>query len=270
VDVVPASVTERVTGRDVDADPLAAQKHRAAEVIRNRLLVGLSFSAGVVDMIFFLAFGKVFTAFQTGNLVFLGLGAVGSGPQGVVLPDVWRVVVSFLAFAVGVMVSARIVRPAEAEVNVWPQRVSVALAITAVAEAGFLIGWIATFGHPTTAVGYIFLGIMGFAMGVQIDAIRSLGVAEVSTTAATATLVRFANDIAHRSLGTKDRFLRLRIMLAMAVGAAAGTLVLVYARLYAPVLPLLITVVVLVISTTALKPKNSRSGSFPAGISTSG
>jgi hypothetical protein len=103
--VTAGSLDERATGRDVEADPQAAQTHRAAEVLRNRLLVALSFSAGVVDMIFFLAFGKVFTAFQTGNLVFLGLGVVGSGPQGVVLPDVWRVIVSFLAFAVGVMVS---------------------------------------------------------------------------------------------------------------------------------------------------------------------
>lgn len=253
------SSDERATVFDVAADPQAARKHRAAVVLRNRLLVGLSFSADVVDMISFLAFGKVFTAFQTGNIAFLGLGAVSSAaPHGVVLPDVGRVAVSIVAFTVGVMLSARIVRPDEAEVNVWPQRVSIALIVTAVAQAGFLIGWIATFGRPSTAVGDILVGLMAFAMGMQIDAMRSLRVAEVSTTAATATLVRFTNDIVHRTLGTKDRFLRLRVMFAMVVGAAVGTILVGQARIYAPLLPLLVTVVVLLIASLALKPKPRR------------
>lgn len=257
MDAVPASVTERVTSPDAEADPLAAQERRAAEVLRNRLLVALSFSAGVVDMIAFLALGKVFTAFQTGNLVFLGLSIIGKGPKGVVLPNPLWVVASFFAFAVGAMVSARIVRPNESEVTVWPRRVTVTLVITAVTQAAFLIGWIVTFGHPTEAAGATMIAIMAFGMGVQIHAIRSLRVAEVSTTAATATLVTFVSDIATQTLEGKDRFVRLYSMLGMILGAAVGTLAIDSARLYAPVLPLLITLVVLVISATALKPKNS-------------
>jgi uncharacterized membrane protein YoaK (UPF0700 family) len=251
------SLDERVTGRDVEADSLAAQKYGAAEVLRNRLLIALSVSAGVVDMIAFLALGKVFTAFQTGNLVFLGLSIIGKGPQGVTLPNPVWVVASFFSFAVGAMVSARIVRPKEAEVTVWPQRVTVTLVITAVTQAAFLIGWIATFGHPTAAAGATLVAIMAFGMGVQIHAIRSLRVAEVSTTAATATLVTFVSDIATQTLQGKDRFVRLYSMVGMILGAAVGTLMIDYSRLYAPVLPLLLTAVVLVISTTALKPKNS-------------
>jgi uncharacterized membrane protein YoaK (UPF0700 family) len=237
--------------RDIRFDPTA----RKSVVLRNRLLVGLSFSAGVVDMIAFLTLGKVFTAFQTGNLVFLGLGLIGRGPQGVVLPNTGWVIASFLAFAVGAMVSARIVKPEEAKATAWPRRVTVALVITAVAQVAFLIGWIATLGHPTAAAGAILVAIMAFGMGVQIHAARSLGVPDVSTTAATATWVTFVSDIATRTLRGKDRFLRLQSMVAMILGAAAGTYLVDDARLYVPALPLIITVLAIVIAAVALKPK---------------
>jgi uncharacterized membrane protein YoaK (UPF0700 family) len=219
------------------------------------LVVGLAFSSGVVDVISFLAFGRVFTAFMTGNIVFLGLGAVSSDG-----PDVGRVAVAVVAFAGGVLLSARIVSPVQDKAfEVWPRRVSVALSAVAVAQASFLVGWIAALGHPSTAVGDILVGLSAFAMGIQMDAVRSLRIAEISTTAATATLVSFVNDIAHWSHSSAgDRGLRPRIIVAMAVGAAVGALLLVHARLYAPVLPLIATVIVIVIASVALKPEPLR------------
>jgi uncharacterized membrane protein YoaK (UPF0700 family) len=206
-------------------------------------------------MISFLAFGKVFTAFMTGNIVFLGLGAVSS-----VGPDVGRVAVSLVAFAAGVLITARIVRPVQDKGFVWPRRVSIALSVVAVAQAGFLIGWIVTFGHPPTAVGDILVALSAFAMGTQMDAIRSLHVPETSTTAATATLVSFVNDIADWSHSSAEGRIGLqpRIMVAMAVGAAVGALLLVHARLYVSVLPLITTLIVIVIASVALKPKPPR------------
>jgi uncharacterized membrane protein YoaK (UPF0700 family) len=237
--------------RDVRFDPSA----RKAVVLRNRILVGLSVSAGVVDMIAFLTLGKVFTAFQTGNLVFLGLGIVGKGPQGLPLPNPLWVIASILSFAVGAMVSARIVRPEESEVTAWPRRVTFALVITAVSQVAFLIGWIATSGHPTAAAGATLVAIMAFGMGVQITAARSLRVPDVSTTAATATLVTFVGDIATNTLRGKDRFLRLQSMVAMILGAAAGTYLVDNARLYVPVVPLIITLIAIAIASVALKGK---------------
>jgi uncharacterized membrane protein YoaK (UPF0700 family) len=242
-------------GRDVGADRQAAQQRRASVVVRNRLVVGLAFSSGVVDVICFLAFGRVLTAFMTGNIVFLGLGAVSSDG-----PDVGRVAVSIVAFAAGVLLSARIVSPVQdTAFEVWPRRVSVALSIVAVAQVSFLIGWIATFGHPSTAAGDILVGLSAFAMGIQMDAVRSLQIPEISTTATTATLVSLVNNIAHWSHSSAAiRGLRLRIIVAMAAGAAVGTIVLVHARLYAPVLPLIATVFVVVIASVALKPRPTR------------
>jgi uncharacterized membrane protein YoaK (UPF0700 family) len=233
---------------NAEADRQAAQKRRAMMVVRNRLLVGLSFSTGAVDMICFLAFGKVFAAFMTGNIVFLGLGVVSS-----LGPDLGRVIVAMLGFAVGVVFSAKLVRPvADGAVEVWPRRVSIALAVVAAAQAVFLVLWLAIAGYPPTVVGDIMIGIFAVAMGIQMDAIRSLGVPEISTTAATATMVSFVNDLVHWSKSSaEDRWLRLHIMVAMVVGAAAGALVLVHARLYAPIIPLVVTVTVIVVALHA-------------------
>jgi uncharacterized membrane protein YoaK (UPF0700 family) len=51
-------------------DP-AAHASTGLLAVRDWLLVALSFSSGIYEAIYFLSFGKVFTAFQTGNLVFL-------------------------------------------------------------------------------------------------------------------------------------------------------------------------------------------------------
>ena len=46
--------------------------------VRNNLLNALTISSGAVDAISFLALGKVFTAFMTGNVAFLGMGIAGN------------------------------------------------------------------------------------------------------------------------------------------------------------------------------------------------
>ena len=56
--------------------------------IRDLLLKALTVSSGAIDAISFLALGKVFTAFMTGNIVFLGLrvaGAVGPGTVAIIV-----------------------------------------------------------------------------------------------------------------------------------------------------------------------------------------
>jgi len=66
-------------------DRAAAHARPSALAVRDSLLVGLAFSAGIYEAICFLSFGKVFTGFQTGNLVFLGLGLAGTRPPFIIL-----------------------------------------------------------------------------------------------------------------------------------------------------------------------------------------
>src|ERR1700676_1752630 len=88
--------------------------------VRDLLLNALTVSSGAVDTISFLALGKVFSAFMTGNIAFLGLRIARAPGQGIV-----SILVSMAAFAVGVYLSTRIV-PFES-CGVWSQRVTIAL-----------------------------------------------------------------------------------------------------------------------------------------------
>jgi uncharacterized membrane protein YoaK (UPF0700 family) len=212
-----------------------------AASIRDLLLVGLSVSSGAVDAISYLALGKVFTAFMTGNVVFIGLAVAGEGASNVVHAGL-----SLATFAAGVYLAQQIVKPAAGD-DVWPRRVSVALAVAAVLQAGFLAVWLATSGRPSSGTSDLLVGLSALAMGMQSSAVRALGVAAVFTTAATATLILLATDLgAGRPTATERRRLA-GVLVGLLAGAAAGAVLLVHARPGAAVLPLVTTV--LVIST---------------------
>src|SRR5260370_3087861 len=76
--------------------------------VRDILLNALAVSSGAIDAISFLALGKVFSAFMTGNIAFLGLRGAGANAPGWV-----SILVSMAAFAAGVYLAARIGRPPE-------------------------------------------------------------------------------------------------------------------------------------------------------------
>src|SRR5580704_1303053 len=103
---------------------VATVHNREVELrVRDLLLNALTVSSGAVDAISFLALGKVFSAFMTGNIAFLGLRVAGAGGPGAV-----SIIVSMAAFAVGVYLSTRIVKPTESS-GIWSQRVTVALGV---------------------------------------------------------------------------------------------------------------------------------------------
>jgi uncharacterized membrane protein YoaK (UPF0700 family) len=216
--------------------------------VRDVLLVALTFSSGAVDAISFLALGKVFTAFMTGNLVFLGLGLAGADE-----PDVLRVTVSIVAFAAGVFMAVRIIRAARGS-KIWPGRVSTALAVAALAEAMFLAGWLATSGRPSTDAGDLLVAILGLAMGIQSGAVLSLDVKGVFTTAATGSLMLLMSDFAARTDSDAEGRRLAAVLGALVAGAASAGLLILHARPYAPILPLVVTGSVIATATVVLRP----------------
>jgi uncharacterized membrane protein YoaK (UPF0700 family) len=203
---------------------------------RDLLLNALTVSSGAIDAISFLTLGKVFTAFMTGNIAFLGLRVAGAGGPGKV-----AILVSMVAFALGVYVSTRIVKASEGS-STWPQRVTIALGISLIAHAVFLTVWFASNGQPSVDVAHVLLGSWGFAMGMQSAAVRTLHVDGVFTTAATATIIFLSGDLANWSATTAERRRLAGVLVSLFVGATAGGLLLVHAPIYAPVLPFVITV----------------------------
>src|SRR6266852_728569 len=231
---------------------IATEIHSPAVELRVRdlLLNALTVSSGAIDAISFLALGKVFSAFMTGNIAFLGLRFAGAShaPGGV------AILVSMAAFAAGVYLSTRIVKPSEGS-GLWPQRVTVALGISLIAHAVFLVVWFASNGQPTVDVAHVLLASWALAMGMQSAAVRTLHLDGVFTTAATATIIFLVGDITNWSHTVAERRRLAGVLVSLLVGATAGGLLLVHAHIYAPVLPFVITVAAVATATIFLRER---------------
>jgi uncharacterized membrane protein YoaK (UPF0700 family) len=246
----------KVVSRVAGLAPDDGDRHGGV-LARNKLLLLLTLSSGAVDAICFLGLGKVFTAFMTGNFVFLGL-RIGGAPG----PHIVSVIVAMSAFAAGVLLATRIVSPA-ARSDVWPRRVTVALGVTVVAQAAFLALWLCVGGHASLTATYVLLGISGLGMGFQTAAVFSLGIQGVFTTAATATFTVLSGDTAHWSNTEPERRRLAALLIALTLGAVAGGLLMVHARDFAPLLPLCAST--LVVLTAALGfPAKRRATPTPA------
>lgn len=213
--------------------------------VRDVLLVALTVSTGSVDAISWICLGKVFSAFMTGNLAFLGFRA--GGIEG---PSVPRVLAAVAAFGIGAFLAARIVEPTRHAGLMWPRRVTAVLGGVAAAHAAFLVLWLAVHGHPSTGTGHVLVAMSAFAMGMQTFAIFSLGLRATFTTAATATWALFMGDLA--TPAPRSERLRLAaVLVALFAGAVAGSLLVAHARSWAPALPLAICGLVVVAATSA-------------------
>jgi uncharacterized membrane protein YoaK (UPF0700 family) len=211
--------------------------------VRDLLLIGLTFSSGAVDAISFLALGKVFTAFMTGNVVFLGF--LWAGANG---PGVARVVAALAAFGAGVFLATRIVRPSKGS-GLWPGRVSVALGVAALWQVAFLAIWATADGRPSSGTAAVLVGVSALAMGMHSGAVLSLGVRGVFTTAATATLMFLSSDFPESAA---ERMRLAGVLVALLAGAVAGGVLLIHARVVAPVLPLVTSALVVGAATISL------------------
>src|SRR6266404_653673 len=151
--------TAHTTRRDrMQAELVTNIRDRADDGRRDLLLNALTISSGAVDAISFFVLGKVFTAFMTGNIAFLGLRVGGASNQ----PGAVAVLVSMAGFALGAYLSTIIVKPSTGS-SVWPQRVTRALGISLIAHAVFLAVWFGSNGQPSANVTHVLLGVWGLA-----------------------------------------------------------------------------------------------------------
>jgi uncharacterized membrane protein YoaK (UPF0700 family) len=153
-------------------------------VSRNAFLVLLAAVAGWVDALSFSELGSVFTSFQSGNLIFLGL-AIDQGDT----EQLVGAAVSLTAFLGGTALGAYAVGRADVE---WPdaRRLLPAFALEWVLLVGFAICW-GAFGTPAgdSAERIALLALAALAMGAQAAAVLALHIRGVVTNAMTATLM---------------------------------------------------------------------------------
>jgi uncharacterized membrane protein YoaK (UPF0700 family) len=202
--------------------------------IRDVLLGALAFAAGSIDVLSWLALGKVFSAFMTGNVVFLAAGLFSHQSELSL-----HAAIALCAFGAGAWATASVM-PRQDASALWPARVTVGLIACALAQLAFWILWLAVGGHPGSTL-LVLLGISAFAMGIQTATAVTLGVHAVFTTAVTATWTVLVGDVAHWA-ATRTERRRLSLVLAGALlGALIGALLLAHLRLWMPLLPVLLT-----------------------------
>jgi uncharacterized membrane protein YoaK (UPF0700 family) len=203
--------------------------------IRDALLAILATAAGSIDALTWLALGKVFSAFMTGNVVFI---AVGLSSHDSVLALHGAIALS--AFGVGAWATAAVMPP-DPPSMLWPARVTNGLFGCALLQMLFWLVWLAVGGHPGSTIAMMLLGISAFAMGTQTAIAVGLGVHAVFTTAATATWTVLAGDSAHWAATHTERRRLALVLVGTLSGALAGGLMLTYARLWMPLLPVALT-----------------------------
>jgi len=229
--------------------------------IRNWLLAALTLSSGAVDAISFLALGKIFTAFMTGNIAFLGLGLAGHPGA----PRVVSVLASMAGFAGGIYIATKLIkRPSQsakqegeqATALVWPRHTTFALGISLLPHLCFLMIWFAVGGRPGDDLIPVLLVLWGLAMGNQSAAVRQLNVGGIFTTAATATFIFLVGDWANNRRLTSEEHSRLSgVLVSLVIGATAGAFLLLHAPIYAPVLPLVVAALVVSIAASVFRDR---------------
>jgi uncharacterized membrane protein YoaK (UPF0700 family) len=212
---------------------------------RDLLLVALTFAAGSVDAVALLRL-DVFTAVMTGNIVLLGL-AVGQGSFGNAL----RSIIALVAYGVGVIVGARIVGAVVIETH-WSPKVTRALAVEWVLQLAFLIGWFITGANPDGVSAATLIALSGVAMGIQAATARALAPG-MSTTYVTGTLTGLLSELSALGSVSGDRRRRASIVVALALGAVAGALVLSAVPLLAPAIPLAVVGAVVLVAATRFR-----------------
>jgi uncharacterized membrane protein YoaK (UPF0700 family) len=183
-----------------------------------RTLLILTFVTGIVDVVSFLALGQVFSAMQTGNVIFLGLGVVGEHGAPVLAP-----LVALCAFLVGGAVAAVLAR---AGTTAAGDRLRLAMA----AEIG-LLGGAAILAaladvHPGHLTAYILIAILSLAMGLRNTIARGIGDPNLATTVLNLTLSAFVSSTPTGIASESELSLRAAAIGAILAGAVAGALLL--------------------------------------------
>jgi len=195
------------------------RKDDVADPSLRAALLTLSLVTGIVDAVSVLGFG-VFTANMTGNVVFLGFAvAEASGFS------IGRSATSLGAFLVGALIGGRLGIAKAGVRRGW-------LTTVAVCEAALLfVAALASLGFDTASAKpaynlYAMIIFMAIAMGLRNATVRQLAVPDLTTTVLTLTLTGLAADSSLAGGKNPRIWRRVGSVLAMFVGAVAGTLLL--------------------------------------------
>ncbi|MEU0574730.1 YoaK family protein [Dermacoccus nishinomiyaensis] len=206
-------------------------------------MVTLTLTTGLVEAVSFLALGPVFTAVQTGNLLFLGFALAGEGGFSTVAS-----LASLAGFVVGALLGARLESAVDLRGGHWfPVALAVEAALLATAGA---VAWdMGPVGGTLTGTHGTVTVLVAVAMGLRNVTTLRAKVPDLPTTVATRALTALLAPLALDSqipAGARNEGRRSASVGAMFLGGFLGAW-----SLYQGVQPaaVLLAVAVLVITT---------------------
>jgi uncharacterized membrane protein YoaK (UPF0700 family) len=182
-----------------------------------RALLVLTFTTGVIDAASYLGLGHVFTANMTGNIVLLGFGIAGSGGLPVIAP-----LVSLAAFLTGSALGGRMGAGLQARTLHLSRAMLVEIGVVLLATAVALLVDVT----PDRFSADLVIALLAFGMGVRNATVRTVKVADLTTTVLTMTLTGLAADSPLGGGDGKGSWRKTAAVLAMLLGAIAGALLL--------------------------------------------
>lgn len=185
-----------------------------------KVLVALTTVTGIVDAVAYMGLGQVFTAFMTGNILFLGFALAGGEGLAPLAS-----LTALAGFSAGAVVGSRLGTAAAGHRRRWLLASAVLASLLLVAAALAATG-LRTVTGPLAPRHYAVVVLTASAMGVRSATMWRLG-AMLNTTLVTGTLVTWIR-MSRPGGGTPDTSqpLRAAALAAVLVGAAAGTLLL--------------------------------------------
>ncbi|MDX3834721.1 YoaK family protein [Streptomyces europaeiscabiei] len=187
------------------------------------VMVALTLTTGMIEAVSFLVLGPVFTAVQTGNLLFFSFaltGAVGLSPA--------AALVSFVGFTVGAVLGSRFESSVDAHGRRW--FVAALIVEALLLGLGGLVAWrtgVDATGAPADAPHFAVVALVAGAMGVRNVTTLRARVADVPTTVSTRALTALLSGLpphpdSRIGAGSGDEGRRLASVTAMFLGGLLG------------------------------------------------
>lgn len=227
-------------GDDTRDDPPAmTEAHPRRHVPLTVLAAALTLGAGAMDVVSVTRLGGVFSSVMTGNLVLLGLAA--ARPSGELAV---HTALACAGYATGAALGTWIAGSPRPHEQTWPVAVTLTLLVELAVMGAFSAGWELAHAQPTGGPQLALLAVATLGMGLQSAAVRGLGTT-VSTTYLTGTLTGVvASLVAQQQSRHIDRR-GVTVLIAVAVGAAVGGVLILTAPAVLPALPLATLTVVI-------------------------
>jgi uncharacterized membrane protein YoaK (UPF0700 family) len=262
----PEAIPAASAGTESRLPELLARPHERGRLAL--LIALLTLTAAWIDMLSYLLLGRVFASFMTGNLLFIGVGAV-QGNSGLLI----RALVAVLIFLVGVTFGSFCLQrgPQQQTGTAWHHTFARYLLLEWLLLLVYAILWYATSNLSQQADAQILLlGVAALSMGLQGALVMALQIPGVVADALTATLIDLGQDLA-RSLGHREpksrqwRWSGLFLMLLCLIYIATAFVVALTSAF--PLTPMVPVIVVTIAICSLLVPSPQATRSLPIPFS---